>query len=454
MRAFGIVLRTYFLRWQFWLCVVLLACQVPGFLLVASGKSPHFLGALTLFFGVGYVCAGIGIHLKEQFGSSRARLMPGFLWPHLCGGLFWVVCVIGLFALLAACGGGSVPGTLALALPLAGLALAAPCRGRHYAALFGLSWLLLFFPPLATPALRLLSGAYPPAASLLLAGGVLLLWRTARFLVTMDEETPGYETQVRANLESLSRPQARRALSAAIRQLDERNSIWLRLMDVAAPDQRRYVGDSRWQRVRQWRRACGSSWMMLAMPCLVWALVALTQLWMWKGSDTPARALAGTLWIPLFFPQLALVQYWQLRSLVLSREFTYPVRRRDILLEQAAAALWGQVTTWFVLVSLPLVLWLAAPELLPGRTWLILVLVSGAWQPAAFCVWARICGVRSLVPLVVGIGVVSGVSAAGLMGCVHLQSTPLLLGTMALGLLVALGLAPSVRRRWLRRDLA
>jgi hypothetical protein len=455
MKPFWTVLRSYFCRWQFWLVLLFWLCQLGVY--SSTARFSHGGRELwpMLLLGVGYTGAAIAFQLKEQLGAYRAALLPGFRTPHLVVGLLWLTVTVLPFPALAYAGGGSALGVLGVALPLAGLAFAGCCRGGWRAGVFGTGFLILFVPRVAAATTAMAAGQHPWAAAGFSLGGLWLIAETVFFLATMNEDTPGYEVQFRGNLRQLSGPQARRSMLTAFRRLDRDQSLWLRLSDVQIPDVMPFVGHSRWRRIVHWRRAQANGWMTILMPAVMWVVMVAVQSGMTRGHpEALALVLRGTLWIIIIMPSMIGVSAWQMRGGMLARELTYPVRRRDFVLEQGASVLLAQLLAWLLLAGVMVLGSRCFPDAIRGGDVLVAVCVSGPWQVVAFALLARLSTLRSAIPMIVGLVVAMTAGTAILMGCLFLNRLPVT--AFVAGASVVLGGAGLVLayRHWLRVDIA
>lgn len=460
MKTLWPVLCSYVRRWQFWLVLGLWLSQfVPFVCFACSGRhlsgyafGAYAFGAFT--FAVIYVAAAVAVQTKEHLGAYRAALVPGYMRPHLAAAGLWLAVALLPFPAVALATGHPASGLLGLGLALAGLAFAGCCRGGWRAGVLFGGCLLFCLPPVGKAVGAVAAGTAPWAAVSL---GLLGLWFLADavlFLVTMDEETPGYDVQWRGNLRQLSGPQARRGMFAAIRRLDRQNSLWLRLVDVRMPAVIPFLGDSRWQRIRHWRRAQPNSALVVVTGSLTWLFMFAVQYGVGDGHVSPSIVLRNTLWILVMMPPMAAMQSWQTRGGMVARELTYPVRRRDLILEQGAAILLTVLLAWLLLVVTIMLLVSLLPGVVPWGTITTAVLLSGPWQLLVVALLARLATLNSAVPMVAVLTLGAAVGTAILFGCLALDSLPAAVGVGGAITVVGLLTVRSCYRHWLRADIA
>ena len=86
------IARTYVHRWRFWVLG-------SGYVFLAfvwglwwTDAAAHIVFSACV---ANVLCAFIGLHLRRQFGSPQAKLMPGFAVPHLmAAGLVALVVIV------------------------------------------------------------------------------------------------------------------------------------------------------------------------------------------------------------------------------------------------------------------------------------------------------------------------------------------------------------------------
>jgi len=445
----------YASRWQSWLVLTFWLVQLLAF--IPAVLDMHGVRDLfpMILFAVGYTCAAIGVQTKEHLGAYRAALVPGFRLPHLTTALLALGVAALPFPVVAALAGGSALGVLGLVVPMGALAFAGCCRGGWRAAAFGLGYLLVFIPGVSQWVKGLLAGQYPWVAAILCLLGLWLLVDAVLFLVTMDEETPGYEMQFRSNLRQFRGSQARQSMSAAIRNLDRQNSIWLRLVDVQIPDTMPYVGASRWRRIVHWRRAQANQWFAVLMPSLIWLVMVAIQLGLAQPAAASSRwALRSTMWVLVMIPPMLALSAWQARGGMLSRELTYPLRRRDFVIEQGVAALVPQYAAWLLVLLAMVGVSAILPDACAWTDLLTAAAVAGPWQAVVFALLARLGTLGSGLPMVIGMLLAAFVGTLLLMGCVVLAN-PAVTATVSAALVLLAGAAlAGTYRHWLRVDIA
>ena len=393
------VVRASLVRWQFWLVLGFLLAQLIGFAAMTGARRIGPNALLNLYMGILYTVVAIAVQAKEHLAVYRAALAPGFRKPHLLATGIWLAIAVVPFPVVAAAAGASVWGVVGITLFVAAATFAGACRGGWRASIpFG-GCVVIFLPPVRRAAASILAGEEPLAATVLAVAGVWFLVETMRYLLTMDEETPGYDVQFRGNLRQLSGPQARRSMFAAFRRLDREKSIWLRLADARLPEVMPPLGDSRWARLRHWRRATPNTWASMLLAGLVWIVMLIVMSAMTRAHTHLGPLVHGSVWILFLLPQMAAVQAWQTRAGMIGRELTYPVHRRDLVLELGASALLSVLMSWAFL-ALTMVATLAllagpvgglagdAPQPMPWRTVAIALMASGPWHLVAFAVGA------------------------------------------------------------------
>ncbi len=451
------ILIGYAVRWQSWFVLALWLCQFAAYLLESLGRRGR--GGLSpmvpvVMLGVVYAGGAIGAQAKEHLAAYRAAVVPGFRAPHLAVAAGLLALAVLPFPTVALVTGGPALPVLGVGAVLGALAFAAFSRGGWRVTAFFVLCLGLLVPAVSRALSVFLAERYPAVSLALIVAAAWLLADALRFLGTMDEETPGYELQFRGSLRPFSGPQARRHLFAAVRDLDRRNSFWLRTVDAQIPDSMPYVGNSRWRRLAHWRRAQANWRYSSLMPTLVWLLMLVLHAGFGSGGAAPNGLLRPTLWVLVMLPSFVGLGFWQSRAGMLGRELTYPLRRRDFVLEQGASILFSQYAAWLVLV----VAMAAALALVPCvGSWADLaaaVAVTAPWNAILLAVVARLGSLGSGLPMLAALTLGAGAGTGLLLSCLALADAGVTLAvTVALAATAAAGLA-AVYRHWLHADIA
>lgn len=400
MKAFAAVMKTYLIRRPFWLWSVFWGCEVACYAaLVVSRFRAHQSLGIVIGFGVGYSWAAIGIQLKEQLAAYRSATIPGFRLPHLFAAVFWLIVVLLPYALLPVFYNQSALGSLALCLPLGAAAFAGASLGGWRIGVFMVPYLALFSASVSRFAYRFIAGDFPFTSVVLCGIG---LWWTVDTLLTlwkMNEEDPQYLFRIRMKVRAMRGPDARKAAADDMNQLEKRHSIWLRPIDWFLPEQRAFAGDTRLHRIIQWRRA-HANWPAAAiMPVIIWGMIIIIQ-YIAEGMGTRGM-IWGTVWTLVFLPQMTFLSSWQVRAALLERELTYPVQRRDFVLENAVSFLSVQYLSWLLMI-IPFTFLAACTGILSITQIVLTVLMTAGWQLVAFSLNARLSTGRSAVSAYVG----------------------------------------------------
>ena len=124
MKRYWAVLSTYIHRRRFWACLGAWASALAGLPASFVQELPTTVKAVLIVVGVGYPCALIGVHLKEQLGVFRSALLPRFRAPHVVVALLFLVAAVVSFPVIAGLSGKSAFGPLGPVVPAAALAVA------------------------------------------------------------------------------------------------------------------------------------------------------------------------------------------------------------------------------------------------------------------------------------------------------------------------------------------
>jgi len=223
-------------------------------------------------------------------------------------------------------------------------------------------------------------------------------------------------------------------------------------VDWQFPQTRTFLGGSRWRRICHWRSAHVNWWFAAVMPALIWALMGVAWWWL-SGGRLPAHIVHSAAWV-LTVPQFMFLNAWQARAGVLPRELTYPVRRHDLLLEQAAGILISQYLAWLLLMLEVIAVRLLLPDALAWRDVAIVLAVTGAWQILAFAVNSRLATLNSMVPLFVSYIVSTVLGSSILIVCLLVASWPVTTITTCALLAVATMVMHVSCTHWMTVDLA
>jgi hypothetical protein len=171
-----------------------------------------------------------------------------------------------------------------------------------------------------------------------------------------------------------------------------------------------------------------------------------------SGADSSA-ALRGTLWVLVMLPPTLALNAWQARGGMLSRELTYPLRRRDFLLEQGASVLAAQGAAWLLLAAVMAGTLALLPGGAPWPELLVVGATTGPWQVIVFALMARLATLGSGLPLVAGLLLAAGAGMALVLGCLSLGSATAMVSVAGAVVLLAAASLVAAYRHWLRVDI-
>jgi len=395
--------------------------------------------------------------LKEQIALPQASLIPGYRLPHLITTLVMTLPNLVAMPVVASVGLGlPILPLLSLNVVFCALVAWAIYRNSGVAMMVALGcWLApaapqvhtLFLDRFITDHSLMNSLAALPVLAIGVAGFVLVAWR----LLTLREEMPEYPQRVMANqspfslysggTQTVRRANYDRWWCRWSYVSNERKSQWNAASPVA----------SFWRRVMH-RRAAYTNWRMTLQPVLMFTLLFA----FWNILLSPNMLnLAG----PLTFIVPAITAFVQqyTRWPMLGYESLRPAKRRDFVLENAAAFFLHGAQVWLTMVVV-LVAMMAAtqPELLRGdQLWKVVAISAisqGLTMPVAW--WL----LRIRVPtLVFGIAIFWGAMFAPFVAfSKDIFSVPLswIAGGVAAVLLLGALIILDAYRRWMRLDLA
>lgn len=353
IRQVGITYVTH--RWAMLIALGVAAIMVPSLMLVMSGKSATdrapamlFLIGFPMLFGMMFLV----MHVKTQFAHSRARLVPGFSWPHLIvlGGVLLGLTVF--YPLLLASAGRFAPaGLLALSL-----AVAAPYAwGAHTNSV---AWILVavavFFSLMAEWSVRwwiIDAPSHRPAHLLIIACGMALLTAWLRRLSRLREEMDDYQTTTswrgsrKAGTEA---PEQRRLAAAFV----NRHPFFSWISDSRLARLGGYHDHRRMRFARLFRYGFGpvptelSTLFILAI--MMTPAILFTQLG--YASRTPG---IGALLLPVQFaiimPGMAVAGDLARRRPRLAGELLFPLSRSEWVDGLLAASSWNALVSWLIL---------------------------------------------------------------------------------------------------------
>lgn len=298
----------------------------------------------------------IAVHVRDQFSSPQARLIPNFRKAHgvvaVAALLIVAVFVPTFFTLLAGC--RSV-GFIAIAICCCGVMLWSVLLQMNWG--FSALWIILFVTVRPTRELMdlLTSGQAEIGAVTLLMLGILIALPAGFRLLSLNEESLGYgckkqtdgvakcETSVRGDPED-SLPQNRFSFWLIDRQT-------VRLIRHA-----RRAATSQWSRVCRWQAGMSTFWSALFLPIGMILAFSISDRLSGTGNG-------GSYWeIFVLFTLLTPVTSWQgvyfksARAAATSRELLMPVSRSTYLKELGLAAAISQFQAWGA-ISVAATLW-------------------------------------------------------------------------------------------------
>jgi hypothetical protein len=430
---------TYVMRWRFWFFGV-------WYLVVAWPWEQRVDLAATLIRCMlgGILACFVALHLRRQFATPAAKIVPGFAGPHLAIGAvvsaaIWIAvpsiaawvrglpawgpigahAPIGLLLALVVCWR---PAMLLLALvPLALMATATP----------------IWFDQQALPN-QFIRGEFPEWS-----------WAAIVLAVTANVLAAG-------RLMRMSEADSSASDDFSVEPVEEgritgRWDEWLlKARDTAI---RRRLADAGfgWWSVQRWRVPGAISWVHLALAVLGGTLLVAFACWA-SDSRQAATAVAGLVTVALVF---APVHSWHQRRGVTPLEFMRPVTRRQYFGQSAAAfgldmCVWTVVAAVFAVGSACAIHW-QTHELL-GILLTLLVIVTHA-SLVFYAVGLATYRLRFWLPLMAGLcfaWLFVMLLFAGLIVETKLYGRYLLLAATPLA---ALALVLTMVRRWRTSDV-
>ena len=378
--------------------LLLLASVIP----VLVGKSPQFFLMVTL-----YLFLPLAFHVKEQFASPRAYLMPGFLRVHasVAGGLVLLLAVL-MPAMLTWLSGSHSIGLVALTVCMLGttlwLVLLCP-------ALWGLLVTAGVFAMIGSPGQRaigqLVSGQFEVQAYILLAlGETMTLWAGTR-VTRLNEEMPEYHRR----MPSLSggstemtagRPAAEGRFLRGLRG-------WIAEWQMARLTRHAcHASTSWWSRACRWQVGMPFGWSSVAPAINV---IFWLQLVIWVGGPkiSPVPMIVFCLAV---LPACVLFGVLTSRKRTLPFELMMPVERATYLRQLAVAAGLSGIQLWSALAIAATVWWLLVlRQSLPLAAVGDLLLVSASFQVCMFGSIAWLARCRTWLTGMMAVGAAVGV---------------------------------------------
>ncbi len=445
------VARTYTSRWRFRLFGLFYVLNSWGWAQVAN-PLPGWQLATTVFLDAFLGCF-VALHLRRQFSTPAAKVVPHFAAAHLAVGavvslLLWVgvPAVQAYFLKLPAWGPIGVHA-------LAGLFLAISiCWRQAIVLLLGMPVFVLLgmnVPGVMAakhPLGSFLLGGRPELSTLAIVAAIAAHVVAAKVLLGLSDRNVAVSDDFTVDTPSSERVGGR---------LDER---MLAYRDRSIQRQLADAGFG-WWFVKRWRVPGTASWQQLALAAGAGAVLVAACRW---GSGHLGGVILGLI-VSIFAMLVAPFNNWHLRRGMIGMEMMRPVTRRQYVYQVALATAWD-VATWTALASVFSVAVFAAtfpwhPSVLPVQAMYLLLL----WSAAVFAYGVGLATFRSrywlplMAAIALGWSLVVAYSAALLIVQLklsgarpsQLQATCFPLAWIFAGLL----LAALTIRRWLRSDV-
>jgi hypothetical protein len=397
------------------------------------------------------------VHAKEQFSSSRTRLMPKFWRVHaVVAAAVAVLCAVLVPTLWTLLAGWHSVGLVAVTLLLFGAILWLVLSSSGW---FSWPLLIAMFGLLITESGRtcleqVFVGHFEPQAWGLLLTGALITLLGGMRMFRINENMLDYRWREWDS--SNGRGEATGPLFSDD-PITKRMKDWLadRQMEILTRHAQRASG-SRWSSVCRWRAGMFFGWsllfwilgMMLYTHFLIWVVPS-------KDGFMPTDKLS---FIVVFMPMVAMLNQLICRFPTVGYEVLRAVERGAYVRQLGAAAAWGLFQLWGgACIGVALWWWLLGPRPLPTGaladiatvSFAVLVLFSGvmAWMARYRSKWLTVLAVAAMWPAA------SVFSTIWFFGVSHNQEPPcnvlwIVVILAAVGLLITY----DAYRRWLKAD--
>jgi hypothetical protein len=455
--------RRPFSSWRGWLISVVFCFMFFPLFLPSRGWSHQAFGPSQLMPLV-FLFACLAVHAKGQFADSRARLTPGFRRVHAAvAAVAALVFAVLLPAVLAHVLGQDLIGLVAVVLLLYAAVLWVIVTGTTWTCFAMVAGFIALFgtEPGRAWFRELVSGQREPQAAALLALGALTTLLAGVRLVRLNEDMPGFHTELQWNWDwsKMTRQQRRgdgRFLPGLRDWIAERQMARLTRLARQAPA-------SRWSRICRWQVGMAAGWSLwfwifgtlIYVHFLVWWISTRTG----KAAAPEigaAREIGMASFVLTLMPTVAAIGgVFQWRNFNGGQTLLLPVERKTYIRQLGAAAALSHFQLWAGM-SVALLLWLlllGAGPLQPAMLAGVLAF-SAAFQVVVFgaAVWTARYRSRALGGLVLGLLFAATqpmqwwlVSSRGQFPCEVAWIAGI---AAALGLLITL----DAYRRWLAAD--
>ncbi|MGA2230722.1 MAG: hypothetical protein ABSH22_07465 [Tepidisphaeraceae bacterium] len=309
--------------------------QLPAVML--SGHEPTNPGAACLC--VSMASLYLWFHVREQLVSTRRRLIPGYVAPHLTGFVFYAFLLIGGLVALSALSGENLQAILICELAvfaLAGLtvAYASVWLGIvNFLAIFG----AVTFGPVCDRLWRSLCGeARWLTISLVMLALLAAAWALAKMLRLTEEDRP-YNARIGFDQSALRPRMTGVADNASAPRLDRLRPIVVMPRDA-----------STWRRGLAWGRLVRGNmhWGMLFAYTLLILGYSFVRLG-FPAHDSPPEYIV--ILLVYYFPMM-MPQFWMTMWRYLEADSLRPASREQFLKEHAVAIITSQLMIWSLLV--------------------------------------------------------------------------------------------------------
>jgi hypothetical protein len=385
--------------------------------LIFRSGGRHDIAAAPLYFplSLAMLLFGMfGIHVKDQFANSRARLTPGFHRAHaMIAAAAALLMAVLLPTMLIWLAGLRSIGLVALMVFLLGAIL---CSVTLHSNL--LSWLIIFgffatfTEPTKTLLWQVISGQVEAWAVAILALGAASVLLGGIKLVGLNEDMPAYHPRMRAGWAARNQMSGQTQAGAGIlpRALQER---FMENNMARWTNHVRRASTSPWSRACRWQVGMLAGWSALLLPLVLFFFFAIT-VWMTGLDLQKPGAVFPLMMFSIILPGMFWGSIWRGRIPMLGREILLPVDRPSYVRQLGMAVAVGQL------------------QLLAGMSFgLTIWLFLTARQPFSFTNLAFVLGIITLLtPWFFGVGVWFlryrnlGMQMGGLIGAVYVSMIP------------------------------
>ncbi|HEX3726331.1 MAG TPA: hypothetical protein VHV08_08810, partial [Pirellulales bacterium] len=352
------VARTYAYRPRFW---IFGGCYVLSMLWWTAHAVAPVIRSITSVALAAMVGCFVALHLRRQFGSSGAKMMPGFAGPHLAVGalvslsIWLVVPAVGAWLV-----GLPLVGRLGIHA-IAGIFLALVVCWRRVILLLAATPLLVMW--MRTTILtdhswaeRFVEGQFPWIAASLFAIALVLHVAAAVVLLRLSDQSAAVSDDF-----LVETPRTDHIVG--------RWDDWLLTFRDTAVRHRLADAGSGWWTVERWRIPTVGSWLQLGLAVSL-AMLLLGIIWGASGE----RPMAGVVAVLIAAPIMLVAPFgsWHQRRIALGLESMRPVTRtqfvREIFLALALDVFrWTCVASIFSTATLYLTLFFAWHTAPPSR---------------------------------------------------------------------------------------